>query len=471
MTERAPAHTRRRHLRVVVAIVAVQGLALVLGGYFLFRTASTQVSNGLVNLIERNNVRVAESLSSLIGEIDRDIVYGTPEWERVQQIIEGFEFSGDGFACVLDTEGLIVAHPNIRDEPALRDINLGGEVLQTDSGPTPLSEAEVLDTAGEWVVFRGEIDFGIDGNHYIATRRLGDAPVRLVVHQPIAGLEAAKRETFGRVGANTAVLGLLVIGATTIGMFVLIRRHDRAARDWNARLEDEVQKRTRQLGRSRNAVLVALAELAEKRDDDTGQHVERIGAYAEVLGNHLRANHPEIDDRWVEHLKVAAKLHDVGKVAIDDRVLRKPGKLTDEEFAHMQSHTTKGPDVLMAVRRELADDDMLDMAVQVALFHHEKWNGAGYPSGLGGAEIPLAARIVAVCDVFDALSAKRVYKDAMPREKVRAIILEESGQHFDPDVVEAFAALEPELVRIGRAMTDAPHGHDDEPSMTAPALA
>ncbi|MEM7682441.1 MAG: HD domain-containing phosphohydrolase [Planctomycetota bacterium] len=458
MQHASPARSRRRYVFIVIGIVAFQAMVLLAGGYVLFRSASRQVSQGLVQLIETNNVRVAESLSDLItesvGRVDRDIVYGSPEWERVQSIIEGFEFSGDGFACVLDTEGLIVAHPDIRQDPSLRNVNLARETLLTDQGPTALGDASQTDGAGQWVTFKGEIDFGVDGTHYVATRRLGDSPVRIVVHQPVAGIEAAKRQAFGRVGANTAALGLVVIGATTAGMFFLIRRHDRATRGWNQTLEGLVDDRTTQLGRSRNAVLVALAELAEKRDDDTGQHVERISAYAEVLANRLRPEFDEIDDTFLAHLKVAAKLHDVGKVAVDDRVLRKPGKLTDDEYKHIQTHTTSGPDVLMTVRRELADDDMLDMSIHVALYHHEKWNGKGYPMGLQGEEIPLSARIVAVCDVFDALSSKRVYKPAMPREKVRAIILEESGAHFDPQVVAAFKEVEPELVRIRKAMAD-----------------
>ena len=137
---------------------------------------------------------------------------------------------------------------------------------------------------------------------------------------------------------------------------------------------------------------------------------------------------------------VAAPLHDIGKIHIPDAILNKPGKLTDEEFTIMKTHTSAGEQLLTHAKAELGESDYLDMAVDMAAYHHEWWRGRGYPYGIGGGDIPLCARIMAVADVFDALTSKRSYKNAMPLEKAYAIIQEESGTHFDPVVVEAFFA-------------------------------
>lgn len=135
---------------------------------------------------------------------------------------------------------------------------------------------------------------------------------------------------------------------------------------------------------------------------------------------------------------VAAPLHDIGKIHIPDAVLNKPGRLSDEEFAIMKAHTTAGEELLKHAREELGESGYLNTAIEMAAYHHEWWNGRGYPYGISGEEIPLCARIMAVADVFDALASKRCYKGAMPLEKAYAIIREESGTHFDPAVAEAF---------------------------------
>jgi len=138
---------------------------------------------------------------------------------------------------------------------------------------------------------------------------------------------------------------------------------------------------------------------------------------------------------------VAAPLHDIGKIHIPDAVLNKPGKLTEEEFEVMKTHTTAGEELLTHAKAELGESGYLNTAVEMAAYHHEWWNGKGYPYGISGEEIPLCARIMAVADVFDALTSKRCYKSAMPLEKAYAIIREESGTHFDPAIVEAFFAV------------------------------
>ncbi len=216
-----------------------------------------------------------------------------------------------------------------------------------------------------------------------------------------------------------------------------IREMNQMAKTFNA-LARSLQ-RSRDTVRSTQLVAIGkLAELAEQRDPETGEHLLRMAAYTRVLAEQLRRaqRHREIiTDAWIQAIFEAAPLHDVGKVAIVDRVLLKPGKLTDEEFEIMKAHASVGEHILEGV-------DFLDIASQIAGSHHEKWDGTGYPRGLAATAIPLPARIVALADVYDALTSRRVYKDAMPHETARRIILDARGKHFDPVVVEAFLDAE-----------------------------
>lgn len=190
-----------------------------------------------------------------------------------------------------------------------------------------------------------------------------------------------------------------------------------------------------------SGMITFMAEVVENRDDNTGGHIRRTADYVERIARELKRRdaYPDIlSDRYMRDMIVAAPLHDIGKIHIPDAVLNKPGRLTEEEFAVMKTHTTAGEALLKHAREELGEYGYLNTAVEMAAFHHEWWNGKGYPYGISGQEIPLSARIMAVADVFDALISKRCYKDAMPLDKAYAIIREESGTHFDPVVVEAF---------------------------------
>lgn len=203
--------------------------------------------------------------------------------------------------------------------------------------------------------------------------------------------------------------------------------------------------------RLRDAIIFGLAKLAESRDTDTGHHLERIAAYSTRLAQVLRRI-PEFADRvtapFVQDIGVSSALHDIGKVAVEDAILLKPGALTNEERERMQIHAAVGAQCIEQIGRRLGDANFLELAHEIALHHHERWDGTGYPSGLREAEIPLAARIVAIADVYDALSARRVYKAAFSHDKCVQIIREEAGRHFDPKLVEVFLSIEGDFLRI-----------------------
>ena len=235
-----------------------------------------------------------------------------------------------------------------------------------------------------------------------------------------------------------------------------------------AAIERNITTRRRLEEAARSAqyeVILALAKLAEYRDPETGAHLERMRRYSQVLARTMGRSGKyvdTIDDAYVEAIFFSSPLHDIGKVGIPDSVLLKPGKLTAEEWAKMQEHAEIGAEVLSAAGDTLSQKEWLSMARTIALQHHEKVDGGGYPQGLQGDEIDLSAKIVALADAYDAITSKRVYKDAIPHEEARRRILEASGSHFDPAVVEAFLASEREFIQIRRCHSDddqdAPNG-------------
>ena len=199
------------------------------------------------------------------------------------------------------------------------------------------------------------------------------------------------------------------------------------------------------VSRMQSGMITFMAEVVENRDDNTGGHIRRTAKYVECIASELKKQGIYSDiltDRYISDMVVAAPLHDIGKIHIPDAILNKPGRLTEEEFEVMKTHTTAGEELLIHAKEELGESGYLNTAVEMAAYHHEWWNGKGYPYGISREEIPICARIMAVADVFDALTSKRCYKSAMPLEKAYAIIREESGTHFDPAVVEAFFAAD-----------------------------
>jgi len=213
----------------------------------------------------------------------------------------------------------------------------------------------------------------------------------------------------------------------------------------------------RELAATRDLTIRALSSLAETRDNETGLHIIRTQHYVKLLAQNL-SQHPDfaakLQPDFVELLYKSAPLHDVGKIGIPDHILLKPGKLTDEEFAVMRTHATLGRDALATAAKGNEASAFLCLAQEIALNHHEKWDGTGYPSQLSGEDIPLSARLMALADVYDALVSKRVYKKAMTHAEARAIILEGRGSHFDPRVVDSFLTTETEFVRIANRYGD-----------------
>lgn len=229
-------------------------------------------------------------------------------------------------------------------------------------------------------------------------------------------------------------------------------------RDNNLYLMQQVEKRTTEVRSIQEVTILALASLAETRDNDTGNHLRRTQLYAKALALKLN-EHPRFREFLsytnIDMLYKSAPLHDIGKVGIPDRILLKPGKLEPEEFEIMKQHSLIGRDAIEQAEHSLgAKVEFLRIAKEIVLYHHEKWDGSGYPEGLAGDDIPAYARLMAVADFYDALVSRRIYRPGFPHEKVVQMILEGKGTHFDPDVVDAFIDLQDEFREIANKYID-----------------
>lgn len=222
-------------------------------------------------------------------------------------------------------------------------------------------------------------------------------------------------------------------------------RLTRESRNCRDILEEEVRERTAEVRRREEEIALRLISAAGHRDEETGEHIKRIGLYSVVLASALGW-----DDERIEHLRVGAPMHDVGKIGIPDNILRKPGRLSPEEYRVIRQHPRIGAGILGGSKIPL-----LQTAADIALYHHEKWDGSGYPEGLSGETIPEAARVVAIADVYDALSNDRVYRAMYPEKEVMAIMETKKGTHFDPDIFDCFMANLPAMEKILHSNQDA----------------
>lgn len=248
---------------------------------------------------------------------------------------------------------------------------------------------------------------------------------------------------------GTAFTSFLIVGLTGFCISVLIlQRYDAHLSEVKQTLEEKVAARTDDLLTTQKAVIYGLAKLAESRDNDTGDHLARIQLYVTILARSLMKYHSEIDEDFIKNLSLASSLHDIGKVGVPDAILLKQGRLTSAERSIMELHTIIGGDCLSSIQSQLGENDFLEMARQIAYYHHERWDGSGYPRGRSEEDIPLCARIVSVADVYDALRTKRPYKQPLPHLESRDIILSGIGTQFDPEVVNAFLENENEFERI-----------------------
>ncbi len=227
--------------------------------------------------------------------------------------------------------------------------------------------------------------------------------------------------------------------------------------DKRSELDDSVEEKIHAIEQMQHQIIISFANIIEARDGNTGKHVKRTSEYVQALILELQQEgrfYDTLTPRYIHDTILSAPLHDIGKITIPDAVLLKPGKLTDEEFALIKNHTVNGRKIIEESMADIEDEEFLKIAKSVALYHHECWDGSGYPYGIQGEQIPLCARIMTIADFFDALAAKRVYKAAMPIEEVFGMIKNQRGKKFDPVVTDAFLRIRDRIEDIAQSNAD-----------------
>lgn len=233
----------------------------------------------------------------------------------------------------------------------------------------------------------------------------------------------------------------------------LLEKQKNELKNYNDNLEEMVRQKTKMVLELQNAIMGTIAELVECRDDVTGGHIWRTQRYLKILIDEMLARGLYYDEAslWnIDQLILSAQLHDVGKIAVSDSILRKPGRLTQEEFVEMQRHTEFGGKVIEKIQKKTSDHEFLEYAKVLTVYHHEKWDGSGYPHGLAGEDIPLPARLMAIVDVYDALVSERSYKPPLLHEEAVKLIADGKGTQFDPALVDLFLSVADWMNKAGK---------------------
>lgn len=380
-------------------------------------------------------ISVSQMLSDGESVLSFDIVM-----DEMQKMAEGMNLGGNGYGFIIDDTGLVVAHSDEKKK---------GLNLLTDA-----DNAEMKELAERIIQASGNtIQAEIDGEFcQVFSEVVQDRWYVVIIINNDQLFRRVQNNLYRNILISLFIFVLVVYFCTKNYLNRTKALHyAQQLKEYQCTLEERVREQTlkireqtqRMLQMQEN-VIEGMATLIESRDGSTGKHVMSTRKYVDMIVRYMYANHihpEEVDEEYLARITNAATLHDVGKIMISDMILNKPGRLTPEEFEIMKGHSDFGNKIVKSILGENADEHLVRIAGDVAHFHHEKWDGSGYPEGLKGEEIPLCARIMAVADVFDALVSERVYKKAMPVEQAFAVLEEEAGSHFDPRIVEVFLKL------------------------------
>lgn len=442
--------------QVLVAMLVMSQLGCMTFGVLW---ASRWLHEAFNQIIHRSAQLQAETVALSLARRTADLSL-TESSDKLQQIYDQTHVPHDGFVSVIRLDDGAVAASSLKAPVSVKPATLlGNQSLTPANGaPQPLIAAIQIGETNQQPLVAGTMEF--DGQLFDVTAlKLPKQDAAIVVATSNASLNRLVSELIAPLIHVGFVLTGAVVAATALCTIFLVRRFDSTLLEVSSSLEKEVDRRTLALQRSRNAVVFGLAKLAESRDKDAGQHLERLRTYVTVLASELAKHNSKIDHHYVANLAIASALHDVGKMGVPDAVILKLGKLTAAERRAMQMHTVLGDECLASVERMFGDhDEFLTLGREVAAAHHEQWDGSGYPYGLQGKDIPLSARIVALADVYDALTSHREYRPAASHAEAREWIVSHYGSQFDPEVVEAFIAREVDFAKISHAAAQADAG-------------
>lgn len=434
----------------VILISSVQLVLLLVVVVALFGWMETMTGTMLGQQTCLDNHKIAKDVaSSITANSIRDVrSTKAQDLEKLNGVLRQVQLPEAGIVCVFDfgTAQILSFHSTDQSPPPFESMQqVQCLPLDNDASVNPLTELISNQTGKRHTSGRAVLK---EQEYFVSARFLPQLNAVLLVAQQrslaTSGLAGTIKQSKNYAFACTLLIGLVGICLTAF----MVSRIGEAMKNLNFGLEQVVSNSEQELVRTKNAVIFGLAKLAESRDNDTGEHLDRIRIYVTILAQELASTHTEFDAEYIHNLVLASSLHDIGKVGIPDSILLKPGRLTPEERGIMEIHTLIGGECLDAIHARLGENEFMDIARQIAYYHHERWDGTGYPHSLKGSAIPLVARIVAVADVYDALTSKRPYKKAMTHAESREIIVSGSGQHFDPQVVEAFLRHEDKFEEV-----------------------
>lgn len=445
---------KQRRLLVLLLIASqlgCMGFGVVWASQWLHRTFETFIYR---NVAAQGRALAYELSHRVAEESITNIEPGTNGWDKLQALCEETPVPHDGAIVVMRRDtGALTCHSQLKNDPGLLGTFPGRFALVDGDKVAPVIDAVNQARNSDELITTGRLE--IDGELYqcsfLSLPKLNSV---LAIQQSEASIDASASELVQPLFQVGLVMTIAVVGLTALLTVVVVNRFESTLTTLNTSLAAEVNERTQSLVRTRNAVVFGLAKLSESKDKDTTGHLERIRSYVTFLASQMAKNNPEINHHYVANLAVASALHDIGKVGVPDSVLLKLGRLNPSERRAMQMHAELGGECLAAIQRQLGDDDFLQLGQQVALAHHEQWDGSGYPRGLQGKEIPLAARIVALADVYDALTSHRPYRPALSHAEAREWIVSHYGTQFDPEVVEAFVAREADFARLSTTVPE-----------------
>lgn len=370
--------------------------------------------------------------------------------DEVQTIAESIRLNENGYGFVVDDQGMVVAHHDEweKGKNYLKDEDQKGSDMQK------LVQRVYRNKEQENTSF----EMTVEGEECVVFSQKVQEKWNVILIVNYEDLYQKVENNLIRNIIVSCLIFLLVVYFCTTSYRNRLRAMHYAEQLQQSQLtlEDQVEEQTReireqsdQMVHMQESVIDGMATLIESRDGNTGEHVRNTKRYVSMMVQYMYDHHmhtDEIDPDYMTQICNAAPLHDVGKIMISDMILNKPGRFTPEEFAVMQKHSEIGGNIVKDVLGNTTDPDLIQMSSDVAHYHHEKWDGTGYPNGLKGEEIPLSARIMAVADVFDALVSKRVYKDAMSIEEAYSILVKDAGTHFDPELVQVFVAIKDQVM-------------------------
>lgn len=421
-------------------LIGVHTLCLGVGFWFLCKLVISAAEHQATEAAWVDLASRTQPLADFVAGLDVvDLKSDSPSQARLQSLTS--ELAGGGRTGVLMVnENLTVLPGGL--QPSANSWTTGDRVPWHADGPHVRT----------WGPQRGHV-VTPDGNRLAVSYPIATANARLIAFESREVVPPWRGTLLASLPLAAGIAFFWTWALSSVATCLMAARLDSEELSRKAQSEHDALRSAQDLLRTRDAVIFGLAKLAESRDPETGHHLERISLYSTKLANALRMlpkYHRVVTPGFVRLLGISSVLHDIGKVGLEDTVLLKPGRLNDEERRKMQEHTLVAGECLKEIEHRLGESNFLQTAREIALYHHERWDGTGYPTGLAGEDIPLAARIVTVADVYDALASKRVYKDAFPHEECVRLIREGAGTQFDPELVNVFLTIEADFAAISR---------------------